>query len=428
MKKKKRKQIVSFYIKYLKIPYKKKKRKTPFFDFILFGFVLFLLLLGVYIIKFGSLTLSSSKSDWGAFGDFLGGTLNPTFAFLSLIAILTTIKIQSNELKASRKELELTRAELSRSTDAQKEQSNSIKIQNFENTFFNMLDLHNKIVDNIKIPQEHELEYKFVEVAASKRRKSDFNALTDVNQSLKKNLVLGRDAINTICEKIDEFIKDRSNPHTPKIDKSINWCRPFPIVYDLCHQYYHKIIGHYFGNIYQILKFISESDEKIIDQKRYANLFRSQFSSQELKLLFYHCTGKVGSRKFKKLLEEFCFLEHLSIEKDNESFKYIFYKKIYDNSAFEENQGKKFDEIETMIKGLRISLQTAEEQEKINVYNYKYVFNNDIPKYKAKLKEEMQKNVNSSEYNKYCLILHDLLIVYTEEDVSEYLVKITVEG
>lgn len=49
---------------------------------------------------------------WGPVGDFFGGMLNPILAFASFIALLYTIRIQSEELR-------LTREEFSKSVDAQ---------------------------------------------------------------------------------------------------------------------------------------------------------------------------------------------------------------------------------------------------------------------------------------------------------------------
>lgn len=37
-----------------------------------------------YLYKFGSFTFSSDKDDWGTFGDYYGGILNPLIAFLTL--------------------------------------------------------------------------------------------------------------------------------------------------------------------------------------------------------------------------------------------------------------------------------------------------------------------------------------------------------
>lgn len=79
--------------------------------------------------------------------------------------------------------------------------------------------------------------------------------------------------------------------------------------YELFHQLYHDRIGHYFRNIYQVLKFIDTSE---LEQKQfYANLLRAQLSSDELALLFYNCLSHIGNEKFKPLLEKYAVLEHL---------------------------------------------------------------------------------------------------------------------
>lgn len=79
----------------------------------------------------------SPKQDvWGQFGDFIGGTLNPILSFLSLIAIVLTVVLQSRqlelaheELNNSKAELEATREELKRSADAQRQTANALQEQ-----------------------------------------------------------------------------------------------------------------------------------------------------------------------------------------------------------------------------------------------------------------------------------------------------------
>ncbi|WP_126454828.1 hypothetical protein [Sulfuriflexus mobilis] len=43
--------------------------------------------------------IAANQEKWGQFGDYIGGVLNPFIAFLALIALLHTIKIQKIELK-----------------------------------------------------------------------------------------------------------------------------------------------------------------------------------------------------------------------------------------------------------------------------------------------------------------------------------------
>ncbi|MBY0573763.1 MAG: hypothetical protein K2P84_08790 [Undibacterium sp.] len=76
----------------------------------------------IYFSKFHG-ALSQAQSDWGTFGDFLGGTLNPILSFLGLIALLLTIVLQSKELESTRKELE-------RAASAQESTEKVLKEQN----------------------------------------------------------------------------------------------------------------------------------------------------------------------------------------------------------------------------------------------------------------------------------------------------------
>ena len=118
---------------------------------------LFLITVFFYFSKFDN-GLSNNNADWGTFGDFMGGTLNPLFALFSLFAIIYTIKIQTEELELSREELKATKEELIKSREAQEEQSKSFKIQNesiklqsFENTLFKLNEVFNDVRNSIII-------------------------------------------------------------------------------------------------------------------------------------------------------------------------------------------------------------------------------------------------------------------------------------
>ena len=86
-----------------------------------------LVAIGVYGWNFWG-KFSDSQEVWGQFGDYLGGLLNPILALAALLALLKTISIQSEEL-------ELSRRELARSASALQQQSESLRKQNFEQTF-----------------------------------------------------------------------------------------------------------------------------------------------------------------------------------------------------------------------------------------------------------------------------------------------------
>jgi len=73
--------------------------------FVILASIIAIIVFGFYIYDFGELPRSDNNAAWGAFGDYIGGLLNPIIAFFALIALLLAIYIQKVELKAAREQL-----------------------------------------------------------------------------------------------------------------------------------------------------------------------------------------------------------------------------------------------------------------------------------------------------------------------------------
>lgn len=272
----------------------------------------------------------STAGDMGAIGDFFGGLLNPIFALIGLFALLATIKIQtkalkvsSEELSNSRLELELTRGEIEKSTIAQQEQSNSLQLQNFENTFFKMIDVYNSIVFDLSLDKfEDAPQYNNLYNISFLNKKIDL---------LKNEDVKEKETIKKLVTILRAYKKVESKE------------KEYKLIYDKFHQHYEDKIGHYFGFIYQVLIFIKDAEEnnKIEDAKKYAHLFRSLFSKYELALLSYHCLGSIGSKKFKGLVEHFEFFEHLPINILTHELMLMYDKNVFGKNDKWNNKIKK---------------------------------------------------------------------------------------
>jgi hypothetical protein len=96
---------------------------------IAFAAIVLLSVFVTYITFFGGKSISDDPEAWGQFGDFIGGTANPVLSFLTLIALALTIILQSRQLSISSRELELTRAELFRSAQAQELSEKALRAQ-----------------------------------------------------------------------------------------------------------------------------------------------------------------------------------------------------------------------------------------------------------------------------------------------------------
>lgn len=65
------------------------------------GFLAFVITV-VYFFKFSGLGLSGAQGDWGTFGDYIGGILNPTISIATLYWLTRSIILQKRELQESR--------------------------------------------------------------------------------------------------------------------------------------------------------------------------------------------------------------------------------------------------------------------------------------------------------------------------------------
>ncbi len=243
--------------------------------------------------------ISQEVESLGQMGDFFGGTLNPILAFLSFCLLLITIKLQSKELKNSTEEL-------AKSSQALKEQSKSLQLQNFENTFFNMINLHNQIVKNISLVKLSKARmdidngnypvYTINGIPIAVKEDSDYN---------------GKKALTKLFEIQNIFIKDNINGNDQNII----------MLFNKFYLEYAELINHYFINTYEILNFINENnvlkseceDTQIKNQKFYSNIFRAQLSSSELALLLMYALYKVNNEDLFPLLVKFEIMEHLEL-------------------------------------------------------------------------------------------------------------------
>ena len=242
------------------------------------------LAVSIFIDKFGG-GYWDTIEEWAQTGDFFGGILNPIFAFFSLILIAYTlfqnkkaIEQNATALSTSNEELQLSRIEHSKSVEALRGQVEQFNFQRFENTFFNMLSLQNEILD--------EMEFNTESLSTFKNPNED---------STRSRKVFG-----SILRWIDGSMDDTD---------------PFEN-YDQFQVSENQVVGHYFRNLYQIIKFIDDSTLEDIDKIKYARVLRAQLSSDEIALLFFNCVSlKVDNGQFKKYVIKYNLLEHITIER-----------------------------------------------------------------------------------------------------------------
>lgn len=265
---------------------------------------------GILLIIFIWPISEFSISKAGQFGDSFG-ILNSMFSGFAFISLVITIYLQQREMKDTKEEM--------------------FK-QNFENTFFKMIDLFNNVIKDLNLKYNEKEEYIGIQ------RTTYFIKIGNIVIKQKTQInIKGKEVVYELLSLFLQYEKIIDKDFTRKIVGR----------YEDFHNEFESNIGHYFGTIYQILKFIDESS--ITNKENYSNLFRAQFSKLELEFLFYHSTSKKAESKFTPLLIKYEFLEHIDISHINDlAIRKILLitKKLNEDSNFNYTYNKIFGENE----------------------------------------------------------------------------------
>lgn len=215
------------------------------------------------------------ESVRGTFGDMFGAA-NALFTGLSFVGLIVTILLQRRDINAQRDE---------------------VTLQSFENTFYNLLQIHRETVNN--------LEKNKVS------RKTSGGITVEKDISIKGRAVF----IHIYGRYIDHLTADRKfNDNAYLSVYKQNW----------------EILGHYFRGIELILITIDQlkmSDNEWDYKFRYVDILKAQLSEYETAILFYHFLSS-KSAGFKKIAEKYTLFEFVNIELVTDD------KNLYNISAF----------------------------------------------------------------------------------------------
>ena len=240
----------------------------------------------LFVVIFWCLSLIEWFPWWvtnerGQFGDSFG-VVNALFSGLAFAGVICAILLQKRELKLQR--------------EAINEQKKTLQKQNFESSFFQLLGLHNDIVNSMEIQDR----------ACSGRE--CFGHLLNHLQ-----IMIYREVDLKVAQSSEDDSLQRECLNTQ---------------YEEFFRVHQSFLGPYFLHLYQVINFVDDHEyfdedekecknkkEKKKNKKRYTDFILSQLSSNELGLLFFHGLNARGTEfKFKNLVEEYAFFKYLSSE------------------------------------------------------------------------------------------------------------------
>lgn len=198
--------------------------------------------------------------------DFSSIGSDVTAPFLSFSSVLLVIATLLNQNKKSTEQRQIS------------------NVERFESTFFNLISFNNEIVTSIKYSR-----YADSELSGREYFNTAFNCLRDM-YNRNKPIILISDANG--FNKILQYTNKK---------------------YELFYGAHQEYVGHYFRNLYHIIKFIDNQENlSNNDKSYYVSLVRAQLSTYELLLIFYNSLSKYGCEKFLPLIIRYDLLQNMN--------------------------------------------------------------------------------------------------------------------
>lgn len=228
-------------------------------------------LIVVYVWRLWELQFATTPDAFGLFGDYVGGVLGAFTGLVSVIFLYFTYK----------KQIEIFLE--------QKSQSES---QQFEQTFFHLLDNFSFLRQQLKNKSE---------------RTESLAYIHSVRSLVEKD-------IDQICNEKDAFNDLNSLETRRKIEE----------IYQTAFIAESNQLGHYFRSLYHLLKYIEEHCPRGKDKKMYFDLVQAQMNTDELYLTCINGISSYGRKKLHPLLNDSSFLENLAID-ENKNIRQLVY-------------------------------------------------------------------------------------------------------
>ncbi|MFI7857385.1 putative phage abortive infection protein [Pseudomonas promysalinigenes] len=228
---------------------------------------------------------------WGQIGDFVGGILNPLLSFVAFLAVLINLVLQRQDLSLAREEAREANKNQRLQSRIFEKQNAAVERQNFESTFFRLLDTHRQQASLVKVA-----------MLQSRNVKTGEACFDWVKSAFLPTATFGVNEVDLIKEKVEVYSAD-----------------------------YSIGMSTYFKNLHQILKFIEsygttsglrenalpgmrirKGVRNYADQRVYASILRAQLSNDEMCCIFINCLSDKGSG-LKYFVEKFSMLKGVQL-------------------------------------------------------------------------------------------------------------------
>lgn len=261
-----------------------------------------------------------SVDNLSLLGNYLQGAVQSLWSLAAFLFIYVAFLGQQQQLQQQTEQFEIEQERqrqerLSQDKEFQVQQK-AVQRQNFETAFFQMLGVQNQLVVRLRDADPPQQPY-------------DQNGPCDCFQRWYEDFKRPQSTWG------DEFKMDEKSGIPIEMRAAKDDIERYMGFY----RHYQGVLGHYFRNLYHIIKFVNETaaladTDKKQDYKNrrfYTSLVRATLSQYELALLFYNCLSSNGDEFFKPLVEKYGLLKNFAFDSTIDERD----KAKYNDSAFE---------------------------------------------------------------------------------------------
>lgn len=249
-------------------------------------------------------------------GDFWSGGVGPLLSFAALIILYVAFLGQKQQLQLQQQELKATRQELAGQRKQLELQNQQTEQRNFENTFFQLIRLHNDIVDSIDTEVE-KLDWSMRKPLRRTRTVKGRDCFRHFYEDLKDayssvEVMHAENVVSVLEESTEEMNEEGEQPSGKDYEAYRDIDREklrMRLTYEKFWSDKRADLEHYFQSLQQVLKHVVEREQE--DTEMYIDIVLAQLSTYELLLLAYHYLCGYAPPRMKRYINDYDVLRHM---------------------------------------------------------------------------------------------------------------------
>lgn len=240
---------------------------------------------------------TSDASVWGQLGDFVGGLINPWVGLFTIFLLLSTLRLQQQELSETRAEMARQRGEMEQQRGETANQNKILALQAFEQTFFSWQSALGDVV--------RELRY---EVAVG-------NGIESKTISVDGRIALGARLARVIIGKLyrsrDGLLSTITKAKLEDPNDAAAAVERWAHLWAQACRDDADDVAVYFRTLYGLLRWVDKSPTLSDEEKRhYASIVKARLSNTELRAIVLNALTPAGE-PFQPLMLKYGLLNNL---------------------------------------------------------------------------------------------------------------------